>query len=282
MKIHIGDVKVIEGKLPAHGNAYRAEGLMGPRRRDALERFMRRGNYLGFQFWFVPNHGGAQRITSSDEIDWRSSGIMTKAEADAFDEAEAASCQQMCDAHQSCAAACSLLFGHRGKCDCRKPADDPGPPTVNVSTASITAADDDVEDETVEAPTLSVHQETDTECSPAAPCGTCRRREEGVPVSGTEKTCPCAGLGYTIEFNDSRDNPSFGVHPCDEHPVGTDPANSVDMLEAAAERADACHEALAAIRDIMWPENPDDEIVTLAALKLELFERLAFLNPNRR
>ena len=127
-KENVADVLVHVGE-PPDGNPYHGS-LVGDVRKKALRSFMANGDALGFTFWFGPACGGARKITR-DEVDWRTSGLMSEAEAAAFDAAEV-----------------------------------------------------EEEGQTVDAPTLSIHAETGTACSPDAPCGTCKQRAAGAPVAG--------------------------------------------------------------------------------------------------
>jgi hypothetical protein len=132
------------------------------------------------------------------------------------------------------------------------------------------------EDETVEAPTLSMHAETGTECSPAAPCGTCQQRAAGAPVAGAEKTCGCHGLGLAVVYNDSMTDPQFNVVPCEDHPLRTDQTNSVDALEAAACRVDEILEAVAAVRDIIAGAECGSALDRYMLIR----DKLAFIKPT--
>jgi hypothetical protein len=67
-KIRIGDVGVFSFKVE---NPYRHTGWQGADRRTALMQF-RAGTLPEYcDVWYMPAEGGARRIESSDEVDWR-------------------------------------------------------------------------------------------------------------------------------------------------------------------------------------------------------------------
>jgi hypothetical protein len=62
--------------------------------------------------------------------------------------------------------------------------------------------------------------------------------------------CVCNGLGAYI---DAGDGDVLLVEACDDHPLALRADETPDS--AAAARVDACLDALADIRDILWPED---------------------------
>lgn len=79
-KIHIGDVRVIEG-TPPDNNPYRAQGLMGKDRVEVLQAFahgivLPGRSWKSHTFWDLRQSMGPNRqIHSPAEIDWTTSGI---------------------------------------------------------------------------------------------------------------------------------------------------------------------------------------------------------------
>jgi len=90
--------------------------------------------------------------------------------------------------------------------------------------------------------------------------------------------CICGGLGAYVDWNGSTVDPAYEVRHCERHPLAVDARNGVDLADAAAIRVDACLEAIAAVRDLLWPPGAaagswsPDTIEAIAA-------RLAFLAP---
>ena len=84
----------------------------------------------------------------------------------------------------------------------------------------------------------------------------------------------CLGLGVYVEGDESSDR--LRVEACDIHPLPVGPEDSV--AGAAGARADHCLEAVAAIRDLLWPRGrdattwPADHISKIARI-------LGFLRP---
>jgi hypothetical protein len=69
--------------------------------------------------------------------------------------------------------------------------------------------------------------------------------------------CVCNGLGAYMDQVDTF--PGYLVHECDDHPL---PRNDMEetVTDAAARRVDECLDAIATIRDVLWPaSNPDAE-----------------------
>lgn len=66
----IGDVLVHKGE-PPDGNPYHGQTLMGPERQYALVRFMDGEDTTGYTFWYGPFGGGAYRIETPEQVDWR-------------------------------------------------------------------------------------------------------------------------------------------------------------------------------------------------------------------
>lgn len=69
--------------------------------------------------------------------------------------------------------------------------------------------------------------------------------------------CVCNGLGAYVDQVDSF--PGYLVHECDDHLL---PRNELEetVSDAAARRVDECLDAIATIRDVLWPAaNPDAE-----------------------
>jgi hypothetical protein len=63
--------------------------------------------------------------------------------------------------------------------------------------------------------------------------------------------CICNGLGAYVDQVDSF--PGYLVCECDDHPL---PRNAMEetVTDAAARRVDECLDAIATIRDVLWPE----------------------------
>lgn len=83
----IGNVLVHEGEPPG-GNPYRGVGVRfglefknepvthvsGEQRAELLCRFRDGDSTEGFTFWHAPGSGGARRLSSPEEVDWRGMG----------------------------------------------------------------------------------------------------------------------------------------------------------------------------------------------------------------
>jgi hypothetical protein len=69
-KPSIGDVRVFRGE-PEHG-AYATESICGEERAAALRALRDGGDTDALSFWCAPFGGGAYRIESPEQIDWRS------------------------------------------------------------------------------------------------------------------------------------------------------------------------------------------------------------------
>jgi hypothetical protein len=68
--------------------------------------------------------------------------------------------------------------------------------------------------------------------------------------------CVCNGLGVYVDGDDHSEQ--LHVFPCDVHPLPVGKEESTDG--AAGARVDACLDAIAAIREILWPHgDPDAE-----------------------
>ena len=66
--------------------------------------------------------------------------------------------------------------------------------------------------------------------------------------------CVCNGLGVYVDGDDHSEQ--LRVFPCDVHPLAVGKDESADG--AAGARVDACLDAIAAIREILWPHGDGD------------------------
>lgn len=93
--------------------------------------------------------------------------------------------------------------------------------------------------------------------------------------------CACAGLGASIAWNGSTVDPAFEVRECSEHPLAIDPKRPVADLDAAAARVHECLNAIAFVRDTLWPDGRTDAEWSPDTLDA-IAARLAFLSPVSR
>jgi hypothetical protein len=70
---HVGNVLVIRGE-PPEVNPYRGDDLYGPKRHEALRKFMLGVPQPELTFWYAHCSGGAKRCTR-DEVNWETSGV---------------------------------------------------------------------------------------------------------------------------------------------------------------------------------------------------------------
>lgn len=94
--------------------------------------------------------------------------------------------------------------------------------------------------------------------------------------------CVCNGLGVYVDWNGSTSNPAYEVRDCDEHLPKMKP-NALEQqpaCEVAGEMIDECLDALAGVRDILWPAGDVD--ASWLPDTLDSIERqMTFLGPYR-
>ena len=98
-------------------------------------------------------------------------------------------------------------------------------------------------------------------------------------ADGENGSCVCFGLGAYVAWNGSTANPAYEVRACADHPLTADATSTITAAKAAATRIAMCLQAIADVRDILWPGG-DPETAWSPDTIEAIGRRLALLAPQ--